>query len=387
MEVKPTILKHVRVCGNKHTYCAHPLFGEMMYFGGGEIAFMHQHTENVNYVEGENIDHGQRGVHARAQIMLTRSLDGGYTWPESERVVVHNEDLPIEEKRAKFIHRPDRPHYGIGGTDAPEIGPDTWLHFGQSYCGEQLSDGRYQVKNYMTRSDDKGKTWSPHIVEPMRYDFTHCVAAATMVKRPGKLLKPFVVSRDVGADDTSRNVYFAALYSSEDNGATWEYVSEIARDPYHEISHSYAQIVDLGENRLLATTGAWFGNCIPQTRWAYISYSDDLGLNWSTPRKIKAFAISPYPLLLRDGRLLLVYAKRDVPKAKIGLYGMISTDEGKTWSNEFVLRAGDASCGDIGYPEVVELDDGSLFMGYYYCVDDGQALGGARHIAGTIFRI
>jgi len=66
---------------------------------------------------------------------------------------------------------------------------------------------------------------------------------------------------------------------------------------------------------------------------------------------------------------------------------MVSEDEGKTWSEEFVIRAGDCNWVDIGYQQVVQNDDGSLFCGYYYTVDDGLPRGGARHIAGTIFRL
>ena len=81
------------------------------------------------------------------------------------------------------------------------------------------------------------------------------------------------------------------------------------------------------------------------------------------------------------------HVKSHADGAKTRLDGIVSNDEGKTWSEEFTLRAGDAGCWDIGYPEAVQMEDGTIFMGYYYCVEDGLAQGGARFIAGTLFRI
>ena len=94
-----------------------------------------------------------------------------------------------------------------------------------------------------------------------------------------------------------------------------------------------------------------------------------------------AFCRSPYPLLLSDGRIVVLYARRKPP---YGMGGLVSEDEGQTWSQEFVLRD-DANCGDLGYPVATELDDGRIFTAYYYNLDDGNAFGGTRFIAGTFF--
>ena len=66
--------------------------------------------------------------------------------------------------------------------------------------------------------------------------------------------------------------------------------------------------------------------------------------------------------------------------------GMVSEDEGQTWSREFVIRD-DASTPDIGYPVATELEDGRIFAAYYYTLEDGSRFGGARFIAGSFFRI
>jgi hypothetical protein len=41
----------------------------------------------------------------------------------------------------------------------------------------------------------------------------------------------------------------------------------------------------------------------------------------------------------------------------------------------------------LGYPMAVELEDERIFSAYYYNLDDGNAFGGTRYIAGSFFRI
>ncbi len=388
--VKPVIKKHVKICGDSHTFCAHPLYGEMYNFGDGELAFFHQHLEGFDYTPDANDRHGQKGVHRDAKIMLTRSLDGGETWPESERVVVLDQSMSVEEKRSMLSWNGKRGsvHSLSKREPAPPVTPDTVFHWGQVFAGPEIEKDCYALRPFMIRSEDRGRTWNTD--KPVEPDwnglpFTYLQAWPTMVTRPGKFIKPFVISTDPNVDDNSPSViYRAVLFSSEDGGVCWQYMSEAARDTNNEFPHSYPQLVDMGGNNLIMTTGSWFRHPA-DARWISICYSDDLGLNWTKPRVIHSHGVAPYPLLLRDGRLLVVYARR-VPTSLTGLYGIISGDNGKTWSDEFVLRAGDDGGPDIGYPETTQLPNGDIFMGYYY-TEKGYARGGARYIAGTIFSV
>lgn len=96
-----------------------------------------------------------------------------------------------------------------------------------------------------------------------------------------------------------------------------------------------------------------------------------------------ALCRSPSPLLLRDGRIVLHYSRRKPP---FGIGGMVSEDQGKTWSQEFIIRD-DASTADIGYQVACELDDGTICTVYYFTQEDGNQLGGTRFIAGSFYRI
>ena len=50
--IQPIIEEHVKVCGDKNTFCSHPIVHMgMKNFGNGELVFMHYHTDNVNYTK------------------------------------------------------------------------------------------------------------------------------------------------------------------------------------------------------------------------------------------------------------------------------------------------------------------------------------------------
>jgi len=91
-----------------------------------------------------------------------------------------------------------------------------------------------------------------------------------------------------------------------------------------------------------------------------MSISEDGGNTWNEPEPIVGrggecwknpgskgnIYRSPWPMFLKDGRILVVFAHRCLP---MGIGGVISTDDGKTWSEEFVIRD-DAICNALGYP-------------------------------------
>ena len=94
--------------------------------------------------------------------------------------------------------------------------------------------------------------------------------------------------------------------------------------------------------------------------WTLQTESTDGGKTWSVPRPI-CFGLPSHLLKLRDGRLLMTYGHRRAP---FGNQARVSSDNGKTWSDEMIL-SGDGIGGDLGYPSTVELDDGSLLTVWY----------------------
>jgi len=66
--------------------------------------------------------------------------------------------------------------------------------------------------------------------------------------------------------------------------------------------------------------------------------------------------------LLPDGRLCVTYGHRKKP---FGIRARLSSDEGKTWSHEIILRD-DGFDGDLGYPRTVVRPDGRVLTAYYF---------------------
>jgi hypothetical protein len=80
---------------------------------------------------------------------------------------------------------------------------------------------------------------------------------------------------------------------------------------------------------------------------------------------------------LRDGRLLVTFGYR---APAFGIRARISTDQGRTWGEDVILRA-DAVDWDLGYTRSVQRPDGRIVTVYYY----NDAASTERYIAGTIW--
>ncbi|MHC4109798.1 MAG: sialidase family protein [Planctomycetota bacterium] len=85
----------------------------------------------------------------------------------------------------------------------------------------------------------------------------------------------------------------------------------------------------------------------------------------------------PSMVRLADGHLCITYANRSKPHT---IRAVFSSDDGKTWGPEYVLRSG-AGEPDIGYTRTVQRPDGKLVTIYYW-LDKPRS---ERYIAATIF--
>ena len=82
-------------------------------------------------------------------------------------------------------------------------------------------------------------------------------------------------------------------------------------------------------------------------------------------------------LRLTDGRLVITYGRRLAP---FGIRARVSSDEGRTWAKEVILR-NDGGSWDLGYTRSVQRPDGSVVTVYYFN-EDARA---ERYIAATIW--
>jgi BNR repeat-like domain len=379
-----TAIEHLKLHGDRTTYCGHPRQCGLFNFGNGEIIVLHNHAPCA-YEKRSDVQHDFGGYHSRSIVLLQRSIDGGRTWPGEHEVEVWNEAAPQVERERFLLSAFTSPREV---TDLNK--PQSIVIFPRTFLGP-IRYGAPQMVAFALRSADKGKTWekTPTLLVPPPGCYSASPDNAPIVKLPdGTWVFP---NRTFGGRDG------VTLYASTDNGLSWHFRTHICEP------HGYPALLLLKSGRLQCYNYP-LGMC----------YSDDGGKSWSQRKLILPASPSPWatndpvyheelahrsptPLLLRDGRIVILFARRISPRMGIG--GMISTDDGKSWSPDFILRDDAAPSNstmirgnrheysDIGYPLATQLDDGSIFTAYYYLVNDGNGFGGSRFIAGSFFRV
>ena len=336
--------------------------------------------------------------------MLRRSTDGGLTWPEENNVILCDKTISEEQKKA-FLYQP-----GATRADYDMFSPDSLFFFARMY----LADRRSAVC-FALRSPDRGRTWEsvPTIINhPDGPQYRLERGCDPIIRMPdGKtLLAPISIHRPGSG---------IAIYSSTDNGITWNFLSRAATAPAGGGWFTYPALLPMPGGELqLYTLNITSDVEVKGTRNAIcVTSSFDGGRTWSKLRPIvspesqgawgtditpiirdrsfghwtnlgksgnnEKFYRSPWAILLDDGRILVVFTRRRDP---IGLGGVVSKDGGRTWSDEFVIRD-DGPVRDLGYQVGSQLEDGRIVISYYYSVADGNKFGGTRCILGSSFRI
>ena len=369
----------------------------MFNFGKGEIVVMHNHAFSA-YEKRSDVRHDYAGYHRRSSVLLQRSTDGGHTWPAKNEVEVWNEAAPLEERYKFLLSAVTSPRQTIDLSR-----PESIVFFGRTMLGPNQY-GASQAAAFALRSADKGKTWekTPTLILPPPGCYSSTADNAPIVKLPGGTwLFP---NRSRGGRSA------VSLYASTDSGLSWKFRTHIC-EPDH-----YPALLLLKSGRLQCYNYP-LGMC----------YSDDEGETWSDRKLIippgpspwadndpvyhnELAHRSPVPLLLKDGRIVILFARRLSPRMGIGL--IVSEDGGKNWSSDLILRDDAAPShanlrarekysnvdrifvddipedhSDIGYPLATELEDGRIFVVYYYLIRDGNNFGGSRFIAGSFFRL
>jgi hypothetical protein len=116
-------------------------------------------------------------------------------------------------------------------------------------------------------------------------------------------------------------------------------------------------------------------------RWISAWRSRDTGKTWTQEKHpVEYLGEGNPPMLnrLKDGRLCLTYGFRAYPYS---IRARLSTDDGKTWGPQIVLRD-DGTDRDIGYVRSVQRPDGKLVTTYY--ISDEET-GPERYIGATIW--
>ncbi len=157
---------------------------------------------------------------------------------------------------------------------------------------------------------------------------------------------------------------------SADGGFTWTVRGDVGvpegetMDSYHE-----PHVIELKDGTLMGAIRYH----VPQERGGGVdvclTFSQDGGRHWTLPERMNIDGTPPHLLRHSSGAIVLSYGYRN---PGYGQRARVSYDEGRTWSEDIVIRD-DGESGDLGYPCSIELRDGSIFTVYY------QALPGRKN--------
>jgi hypothetical protein len=389
-QVRLTRIEHIKVCGDDDTFCGWPRQGGVQNFGHGEIVVLHYHAQCA-YRAPEDLSHV--AVHARSTVLLQRSTDGGRTWPRDQDVAVWRPPASLTELKERLFD-------GHAVPSLPMSQPGAVFYF-HSFFQIQEALGQRSYPVIVLRSVDKGRTWSsPPALLPdspsagdrgMRLRDNH----PPVRLESGDLLVPATIDRGV------------VIYRSRNEGQSWEYLSQMVGNPSSG-RFTYAGLVLLRDGSLQGyalhiQSPASDKGVRGVTNAICMTASKDDGRTWGSPEPIvhpgsaniwaerpaaelesstAAYRYrSPWPLLLRDGKVVVLFARRLPP---YGIGAVVSSDQGRTWSDELILRS-DGGNWDLGYPVATQLDDGRVFVAYYFNL--GDYLTSRRFIGASFFRV
>jgi hypothetical protein len=294
--------------------------------------------------------------------VLARSLDGGRTWTLEHP---NEKNMLIPEGAGKGLHGTELPdHPPIPAVPCPGGIDFTHPDFAMTVRMNDKDSGtsRFYV------SYDRGHTWSDPYLLP-KWDQPGVMARTDYLVNGKHECMLFLTAAK--SDNAEGRVI---CVETKDGGKTWEFLSYIGPEP--EGFKIMPSTVRLSETELLTAL-----RCREETWRGIETYrSEDNGKSWTyVDRTVPDLGEGNPPdmIKLRDGRVALIYGYRADP---FGIRAKLSSDGGRTWSEEFHLRD-DGGGRDIGYCRSVQRSDGNIVTTYYFC-DDAD---GDRYIAGTIW--
>ena len=256
--------------------------------------------------------------------MIMRSADEGKTWTKPVTML----DTPEDDRHPAFIELAD-------GTLLCSV----FIYPGADAAAHQTHP-ELAHHTAIIRSLDHGKTWDRELIRPPTPFLSDETDGPLVLLKDGSVL--LTVSGALKGTGTKQQ---AAVFTSRDSGATWNFLSTIQAD--HDLDEANATQLASGQLILMAR---------PE---GDISWSSDLGQTWTKPVKFGMRMYAPSLYTLRDGTLVCLHGS--YAPGHGGLRLIFSTDGGRTW----IAPAADHgflvdNC--YGYGKATELPDGTLLI-------------------------
>ena len=221
------------------------------------------------------------------------------------------------------------------------------------YMGQ---DAFSRARCMVTFTDDFGDTWSaPQSIDVAGLDHDSPYGRIIQTRSGALLMNVYgpYAAQVPGTDKVrSDSGDYAYLVRSEDNGATWSGPALIAA------GHNETALLQLADGRLLAA-----GRTSSVQRLDAMLSTDE-GRTWTEPLRLTGPSQHPADLIrLSNGWILLIYGDRSREEKTIR--GLISRDACRTWDIQYTILFSRPARGDFGYPSIVALADGRLAIVHY----------------------
>jgi hypothetical protein len=329
--LKPASMKHVNIYKEPGRFGGWPAgYSANQWIWGNEIMVSFRRGYYAFSPTSHNVDWSKP-----SQRWQARSLDGGETW--------------TLEEPGKTSGRQDWPDPSNGGINFAH--PDFAMRVG----------GKFSI------SYDRGRTWQGS------YPFTGIDLGMTsrhdyMVQGPKECL--FFLSASMPEVSGSNHNDRSFMARTTDGGQTFKFVAWLTDEKSIRTRSVMPSAVRMSDSRLVAATRRKLRNSDTRknSNWIEASVSTDNGASWRYLSKVsdtdrgEENGSPPALVRLRDGRLAIAYGYRSWP---LGIRARISEDDGKTWSDEIVLRD-NGNIWDLGYPRMMQRPDGKLVTLYYH---------------------
>jgi len=277
-----------------------------------------------------------------AEHVLARSLDGGLTW-----ALEHPDTLkpPPGSKVANVLTEPGGkvPVDCAGGIDFTNPGFALTVRMEDVHIGPS--------RFYYTY--DRGKTWSGPFKVPSFGQQGIAARTDYLIDGQHEMTMFLTAAKSDGKQG------HVICVRTKDGGKTWKMISFIGPEPAADDKAIMPASVRLSPKSIVTA--------IRHPSWIEMYRSDDNGATWkywSKPAPDTGAHNGNPPALvkLRDGRLAITYGYRSAP---YGIRARLSSDEGKTWGDEIMLRK-DGGWWDLGYTRSVQRSDGKMLTVYYF---------------------